>query len=227
MSVPRYLSRHLIEEVSERPENGYESPRNPADGQLHVCDIHEHNGGEEERRRTGFEGNSNEIFVHGANTRAEPIPRVRSGADVETGLKAQSVRKIRLRDRIGSYTWTCFTMTMATGGIASILHGGKQPVTDSSKCCSDMSTYSSFQIRMAADPRSCFLHAQRRSLSDQLLYYYPAISIQSRFFYGFLYEPFRVVIHHRVCRLYVDIDHKEAVNRICRWSREFLATPIS
>ncbi|KAM0486064.1 hypothetical protein ACHAPX_000765 [Trichoderma viride] len=32
-------------------------------------------------------------------------------------------RRVGLRDRIACYQWTFFTMTMATGGVASVLHG--------------------------------------------------------------------------------------------------------
>ncbi|QYT01349.1 hypothetical protein H0G86_008392 [Trichoderma simmonsii] len=37
--------------------------------------------------------------------------------------KGSSSRKVGLKDRIACYQWTFFTMTMATGGVASALHG--------------------------------------------------------------------------------------------------------
>ncbi|KAL7937510.1 voltage-dependent anion channel domain-containing protein [Trichoderma chlorosporum] len=39
------------------------------------------------------------------------------------GEKGSVSRKVGLRDRIACYQWTFFTMTMATGGVSSALHG--------------------------------------------------------------------------------------------------------
>lgn len=67
-----------------------------------------------------------------------PIPNARPGArqdrDPERGdpqgrslngmlAKAQNMRaKVSIGDRIACFRWTWFTMTMATGGIANVLH---------------------------------------------------------------------------------------------------------
>ena len=41
-----------------------------------------------------------------------------------TSLAHSILDKLHWRERIRHYTWTFFTMTMATGGIANVLHNG-------------------------------------------------------------------------------------------------------
>jgi hypothetical protein len=40
-------------------------------------------------------------------------------------METSRADRLRLRDRIRHFTWTWFTMTMATGGIANVLYAGK------------------------------------------------------------------------------------------------------
>ncbi|KAL8992727.1 MAG: hypothetical protein Q9188_007512, partial [Gyalolechia gomerana] len=39
------------------------------------------------------------------------------------------LERLHWRERLRHYTWTFFTMTMATGGIANVLYTGKPPLT--------------------------------------------------------------------------------------------------
>ncbi|KAG6024598.1 hypothetical protein E4U41_001731 [Claviceps citrina] len=41
---------------------------------------------------------------------------------MNTADKARPAREVTLKDRIACYQWTFFTMTMATGGVANVLH---------------------------------------------------------------------------------------------------------
>jgi hypothetical protein len=110
MSAPAPVSWRMIKIV---PENGYESPLDefslqpkPVRGQRHRLACR-HDG-------VGLpaEGESRESQMHDIN---------RSGGENQQG-EAAGIRTVGLRDRIGCYTWTWFTMTMATGGIANVLH---------------------------------------------------------------------------------------------------------
>jgi len=57
-------------------------------------------------------------------------------ADQQSSDEGRIPKVVGLRDRIGCYTWTWFTMTMATGGIANVLHSSNDTQTIS-KFCSD------------------------------------------------------------------------------------------
>ncbi|KAH8685415.1 voltage-dependent anion channel-domain-containing protein [Tricladium varicosporioides] len=100
--------------------NGYESP-------LPIPNLTGFFGngtpGNEERRRNTYAGNDNEA---GDSKKLEFLPEENvednqppSDGDGGNDKKAE---KYGIRDRIGCYTWTWFTMTMATGGIANMLH---------------------------------------------------------------------------------------------------------
>jgi len=97
------------------PGNGYESPQEllPHASTSSGIDqlAHEH------IRRHGFTntekaGERNHFFAGQEETQRQPM---------ENSNEPQ-VRTIGVRDRIGCFTWTWFTMTMATGGIAHCLH---------------------------------------------------------------------------------------------------------
>ena len=53
-------------------------------------------------------------------------PHFRHHLDPSNSSLAQSILdKLHWRERIRHYTWTFFTMTMATGGIANVVYAGK------------------------------------------------------------------------------------------------------
>jgi hypothetical protein len=121
MSAPeplRTLSRRIERLL---PENGYESPR-------------------ELENEDGFFGNIIGNGTHRVGGR-KPSRRGQTSVGVEspearndvsrsdTGLVGEEDRdakKVGIRDRVGCYTWTWFTMTMATGGIANVLHSSNK-----------------------------------------------------------------------------------------------------
>ena len=108
--------------------NGYESPgpslfknehNHVSDGGLALAD---HNG-----RRRGICGdiqNSNHAHqsYFPSQTRRDDSSLTEKGQQSD---EEGSKRRYGLRDRISCYTWTWFTMTMATGGVANVLHASK------------------------------------------------------------------------------------------------------
>lgn len=106
----------------ELPENGYLTPRFPdlESGYFSKADIHEG-----ERRRHVHEGGGGEtnVEIHGRSINLDGhAPMAQKG-------KEEEPKVFGIRDRISCYTWTWFTMNMATGGIANVLHS-------STRCCS-------------------------------------------------------------------------------------------
>lgn len=78
----------------------------------------------EERKRNGYTSNSG-----GASIRADARGHGEY-VDKNDGLclprnEEKWPKEAGFRDRIGCYTWTWFTMTMATGGIANVLHSSQ------------------------------------------------------------------------------------------------------
>ena len=96
------------------PENGYESPQPPEnDGFSNGIDNKKG-----ERRRNGVSGGCDGTT---GGAESPDLPLGVNGEDRIQGRVGES-RVIGFRDRVGCYTWTWFTMTMATGGIANVLH---------------------------------------------------------------------------------------------------------
>ena len=103
------------------PENGYESPQIPDEDILFGQGIL---GGERRRARRSKSSDKREV----ENPDLTAYMNERDGndnhmGDEEDGEKGR--RRVGFRDRVGCYTWTWFTMTMATGGIANVLHSSK------------------------------------------------------------------------------------------------------
>lgn len=60
------------------------------------------------------------------NSLHQRLPHCRHHLNLSSSSLAHSILdKLHWRERIRHYTWTYFTMTMATGGIANVLHTGK------------------------------------------------------------------------------------------------------
>ena len=57
--------------------------------------------------------------INGGEERNEELQNEEESAEESA---VEEPRMVGFRDRIGCYTWTWFTMTMATGGIANVLH---------------------------------------------------------------------------------------------------------
>jgi hypothetical protein len=104
------------------PENGYESPRSPdCEEGFFGNDMGNGTHKAGERRRAGRNG---QAFVGGQG----PETQDRVGKnDADLGREEErETKKVGIRDRLGCYTWTWFTMTMATGGIANVLHSSNR-----------------------------------------------------------------------------------------------------
>ncbi|KAH6722727.1 voltage-dependent anion channel-domain-containing protein [Leptodontidium sp. MPI-SDFR-AT-0119] len=111
----------------EAPENGYESPGLLEEAPVFFSDLDMVNSGEE-RRRTGYNGRDDVADTERSNSRTGTSPQTSNRADEEKAAKdieagTGGVGKVGFRDRIACYTWTWFTMNMATGGIANVING--------------------------------------------------------------------------------------------------------
>lgn len=101
------------------PENGYDSPRSPySASRVHIPGI------ETTRERRI------EIFTEDSKACVEADDGEMLGKDDRKAKQHEEdvdrkAMKGGFRDRVSCYTWTWFTMNMATGGIANILHAGK------------------------------------------------------------------------------------------------------
>lgn len=106
------------------PENGYESPLSIENQSGFFGNGTPRN---EERRRTLYKGKDNET-EEGAKSGPPPEENVKDNQQLSEGDGGDDgkLEKYGIRDRIGCYTWTWFTMTMATGGIANVLHSSKK-----------------------------------------------------------------------------------------------------
>ncbi|TVY75873.1 Malic acid transport protein [Lachnellula suecica] len=101
------------------PENGYESPQCPGTpGNGNGNGKHRRMNGDTAGNGNGFSGG--QIGLDNPQSQAYIQSRLR--IEREDGDEKARTRKIGFRDRVSCYTWTWFTMTMATGGIANVLH---------------------------------------------------------------------------------------------------------
>jgi hypothetical protein len=115
-SIPGWMTRTV-------PDSGYESPVSPDSDSIAF------DGGilkDGERRRNGFGGNDELASEPQNQDSQKPLKRI-AKADRQRDEDEDRIRRAGFRDRIGCYTWTWFTMTMATGGIANVLHSSNTP----------------------------------------------------------------------------------------------------
>ncbi|CAG8955649.1 hypothetical protein HYFRA_00009603 [Hymenoscyphus fraxineus] len=117
-SIPRRLTYQL-------PENGYESPMvlgseenffDQTNGTVNDAGL-----GDQRQRRPPYAGN-NRLYTRDEECQTQDRSDGTSTVVSAQGDEEEGQRKFGFRDRIGCYTWTWFTMTMATGGIANVLH---------------------------------------------------------------------------------------------------------
>jgi hypothetical protein len=79
--------------------------------------------GRGERQKLTYTHKGDEVLVGEESTEIR-MGTINCGGEGIWQLEAEEEepRNVGYRDRIGCYTWTWFTMTMATGGIANVLH---------------------------------------------------------------------------------------------------------
>ena len=100
--------------LSEKPDNAHEIGRYLAD-KTTTAETPGNIEGESRRRHFADREESTLVVIH----------QGRIGEDTQEGYTPDASRDaIRpgFRGRLSCYTWTWFTMTMATGGIANVLH---------------------------------------------------------------------------------------------------------
>lgn len=99
-------------------ENGYETPRS-LDNDSSIFDTGTNTEGE--RRRNGF--GSSDVTERGSQEQLGTQDDLEGqNQSDQQGEIAIDPKKVGFRARVSCYTWTWFTMTMATGGIANVLH---------------------------------------------------------------------------------------------------------
>lgn len=93
-------------------------------------DFDKDNAGE--RRRTRYNAGDDTADAEESIAGTETSPHTSNGTDEDTavndlelGKGTGGLGKVGFRDRIACYTWTWFTLNMATGGIANVLFGSK------------------------------------------------------------------------------------------------------
>lgn len=169
----------------EIPENGYASPsmfesdHDPMDD----AEPQRRPGPRSLPRRMAFMMNEEDTLV--AVEEPAPTPSPADKLDEKSLDRQQgSSRKIGIRDRIKCYTWTWFTMNMATGGIANVLHASKGFPSGWQMRLRTKLQFSSFSIGLATNNR-CYLHdIQYVPLCHELLLVDLAVHMGSWFVQG-------------------------------------------
>jgi len=172
------------------PENGYESPRSPENENIFLGNG---TNNDTERRRAGFTGGSDDIYAGAGSPESQRNLR-RDPAD--SGREEEAERKIGFRDRIGCHTWTWFTMTMATGGIANVLHSSKKP--DKPSAAFFLIDCSSLPVRLAGDCRSNIFLVQSCSIYNELLLHHITFQMESGVITRLLYEFLGITLRARL-----------------------------
>lgn len=122
------------------PENGYESPLSSQTPESSGFFF----------GLTDAERGRNERSVDcdsGEETGVDDTAETQDSSPVKEQTKEQenedtpTQSKVGIRDRVGCLTWTWFTLTMATGGIANVLHSSIEPLYTHKKPCSNISQF--------------------------------------------------------------------------------------
>ncbi|KAF4625133.1 hypothetical protein G7Y89_g13036 [Cudoniella acicularis] len=100
-------------------DNGYESPQSPEEEGVFFGNGTQ-NG--KERRRIIYSGNIDNALVGDYNSGSHRGNQDANNQQSKESDMEGGVEKFGIRDRISCFTWTWYTMTMATGGIANVLH---------------------------------------------------------------------------------------------------------
>jgi hypothetical protein len=170
VSLPRSMRQNL-------PENGYESPRSPDDDILFGQGILH----SEERRRVGrTKSSDNHDEVESPESRAQyygGMGTMQHKSDEEGGEKT----KAGFRARVGCFTWTWFTMTMATGGIANVLHSSNA-IHSSCQRSSALINCSSIPLRLVDHCWRHIFSLQRCIVCHKCNFDYFTVQMESRLF---------------------------------------------
>lgn len=166
------------------PENGHESPQSPNEDNPFGMGVH--NGG---RRRPGWPNNDDKLTELDISKSAVLQNGGRLlGQHIGVEEDSERTNRVGFRDRIGCYTWTWFTMTMATGGVANVLHSSN----GSRICCqgsSALMNFSSIPVRLAKNCWHPRLLVQFRAVPGELLFLDPAIQVEFRVISSFPHQP--------------------------------------
>lgn len=171
------------------PENGYESPRLPDDEILFGQGIH--NGERRRVRRTGSKDNPDEGKSPDSRAHLNGGAGVLNAGAITTRdeEKAQNIRtKAGLRDRIGCFTWTWFTMTMATGGIANVIHSSNA-IRTCARRSSALINRSSIPLQLADHHWHHLFYLQSWIISNECNFNYFAVQVESRLLLWLIYKP--------------------------------------
>ena len=114
------------------------------------------------------------------------------------------IENLEWKVRIRHFTWTFFTMTMATGGIANVLFAGMHSLmsgNDPRKVAETDSKASTFPLQRNRYYWHNLLSLQRRFVSHQHSVHKPSLLVLPRNLQGQLVAPYRIPVHACGCCL--------------------------